>query len=98
MKNQQFNEVLLAKALTFKHDTSCQNIPEAVLDQMPLKQVCAKLSHELSDNIDNVCGVLNISKRSFIELALINAVAEFEAIASEYDIFGSHAAKDDQNA
>lgn len=98
MKNQQFNEVLLAKALTFKHGNS--DIPDQFLDHedAPVKQVCAKLSISLSDSVDNVCGVLNMSKRSFIELALINAVAEFESIASEYDIFGPHTDEDDQNA
>jgi hypothetical protein len=98
MKNQQFNEVLLAKALTFKHGNS--DIPDQFLDHQDaqVKQVCAKLSISLSDSIDSVCGVLDMSKRAFIELALINAVAEFESIASEYDIFGPHTKEGDQNA
>jgi hypothetical protein len=100
MKNQHFNEVLLAKALTFKHGGTIQDIPEQYLDasNLPMKQVCAKLTQELSDSIDNVCGILEISKRSFIELALINAIDEFNSIAEQYDIFEPHTAKGGDNA
>lgn len=101
MKKSYFNEVLLAKSLSFKHGSATQDIPEKFLEsspEFPMKQVCAKLSQELSDNIDNVCGILDISKRKFIELSLVNAIDEFNSIASEYDIFEPHAVKDDDNA
>lgn len=98
MKNSVFNEVMLSKALAFKHGSS--DIPDQFLDHKdaPVKQVCAKLSIELSDNIDNVCAILGMSKRSFIELALINAISEYESIASEYDIFSTHVSEDADNA
>lgn len=39
-----------------------------------LKNVCAKVSVSLSDSIDGICGLLNISKRRFLEVAFIDAV------------------------
>lgn len=45
-----------------------------------VKNVCAKLSVDLSDEIDKVCDFLSISKRKFIEAALLEAVAKAKAI------------------
>lgn len=45
-----------------------------------VKNVCAKVSVELSDKIDSICGFLGISKRKFIEAAFIEAVAKAHAI------------------
>jgi len=39
-----------------------------------IKNVCAKVSAQLSDDIDQVCGFLHISKRKFLEAAFIEAV------------------------
>jgi hypothetical protein len=51
---------------------------------IPLKNVCAKVAPELSDRIDNVCAILGIRKRRFLEAAFIEAcdMAE-ETIESE---------------
>jgi hypothetical protein len=98
MKNNYFSEVLLARALAFKHAPVNDSIIDIAIEQSQLpqmKQVCAKLSEGLSDEIDSVCGVLDISKRKFIEMALMNAISEFNQVADEYDIFEPHTPKED---
>ncbi|PJN81889.1 hypothetical protein [Bacillus velezensis] len=46
----------------------------------PIKNVCAKVSVALSDRLDEICGQLEISKRQFIEAALIDALAKADEI------------------
>jgi hypothetical protein len=45
-----------------------------------LKNVCAKVSSQLSDEIDSVCSFLSISKRAFLEAAFIEAIGKAKAI------------------
>lgn len=49
-------------------------------DELPLKNVCAKVSPELSEQINKVCSLLHISKRRFLEAAFIEAVQKAHAI------------------
>lgn len=44
------------------------------------KNVCAKVSPVLSDRIDNIAGLLGISKRAFLEAAFLDACIKAEAI------------------
>ena len=106
MTNKHFKEVLLGKALTFKHSNNSnllESFPDSMADQLldqtelPIKQVCAKISESLSNRIDDVSSDLGISKRSFIELALINALDEFDQIAKEYDIYYDPRDHEDSN-
>lgn len=64
-------------------DLVADGSPAVVLshpDELPLKNVCAKVAPQLSDKIDEVCGLLGISKRRFLEAAFIEAVQKAEAI------------------
>lgn len=47
---------------------------------LPLKNVCAKVSQKLSDDIDQIVDLLNISKRRFLEAAFIEAVERAHSI------------------
>jgi hypothetical protein len=56
-------------------------VPEGGVPELPiLKNVCAKLAIGLSDQIDQVCDLLGISKRMFIEAALIEALDQAEKV------------------
>lgn len=44
-------------------------------NELGLKNVCAKLHPDQANEIDAVCGLLGITKRRFIESALLDAVA-----------------------
>lgn len=49
-------------------------------DSVPLKNVCAKVHPDLADEIDGICGLLSISKRSFLEAAMIEAINKAKEI------------------
>jgi hypothetical protein len=51
--------------------------------QTSIKNVCAKVHVSLADRVDHVCSRLNMSKRSFLEAAMIQACDTFEAIYEE---------------
>lgn len=44
---------------------------EDIADQVQLKQMCAKVSQALHQDVDSLCSILDLSKREFIENALI---------------------------
>lgn len=45
-----------------------------------LRQMCAKVSIELHNDVENICTVLDLSKREFIEQAVIEAVRRAEEV------------------
>lgn len=55
-----------------------------------VKNVCAKLAVDLSDHLDNTVAKLNMSKRQFIEMALIEALEHadhlIECVGAEDDL------------
>lgn len=92
----QLTELLMYKALHFKQ--SNDSTTDVILDhfvaqnensvgQLELKNVCAKVSVELADELDNACNLLGLSKRRFIESAIINALDEFKRVAAEVNMF-----------
>lgn len=98
-KRTQFQELILLKALEYKNQF--QNMDVIDLPQFQelaefstpalFKNVCAKLSNELSSDVDEVCGLLNISKRRFIEAALIEAVNSAHFIMNDdAEMFENH--------
>lgn len=55
-----------------------------------LKNVCAKLSSQLVERMDNTLGILGMTKREFIELALIEALERVDIVLDETDAFEYH--------
>ncbi len=52
-----------------------------------IQNVCAKLDQALVDRLDEALSVLGMTKRDFIELALIEALNKVDAILEETDAF-----------
>lgn len=56
-------------------------------EQPLLKNVCCKTTAKISDRLDAIVGILDVSKRSFIERALLHAIEtaenEFDRVISE---------------
>lgn len=80
---------------SFKQKFSDQgNLIDMVIDQNPdipeLKNVCAKLHINLVNRLDDVVNHLGMSKREFIEIALIEAMDKAESILSEVEPFQSN--------
>lgn len=65
---------------------------------IPLRNVCAKLSVELVDRLDNALSILSISKRQFIEAALIEALNKVDQVLEEVDAFEYHREYAEQEA
>lgn len=94
--SRDFNEYMHYKVLELKFKTvqgehlskSLESLIEAEAISVPLKNVCAKLSVELSDRLDNVTGLLNMSKREFIEMSLIQALDHAEHMIECVDALG----------
>jgi hypothetical protein len=79
------NALITEKALNFISVRRNSDLVDLIArDQfehsVPLKNVCAKVLPELSDEIDEVCSLLGISKRRFLEAAMIEAVSKAKGI------------------
>ena len=60
---------------------------EEAFPQLRIKNVCAKLSGDLVDRLDNSLGILGMSKRDFIEMALIEALDRVDQELHDIDAF-----------
>ena len=74
----RFDEVIQLQARKLKAATHGR-LPANLLDRMAeeapqLRQMCAKVSPELYDRLEQICGVLDMSKREFIEGAVADAL------------------------
>ena len=93
------NELIRYKALHLKYVASNSNVMELLAEDkfehtVPMKNVCAMVSQQLFDDLTSKCELLDISKRSFIEAALIEALEKAEKILEEERVFeyiGTHA-------
>lgn len=94
---RDFNEYLHYKALELKFKTvqgeHLSNSLEALIDAdsevVPqTKNVCAKLSVQLSDELDAITSLLSMSKRQFIEMALIQAIEHANHLVECVDALG----------
>lgn len=97
--SNHFDQLIRYKALAFKFSGAGFSLVDAVLEQngpeaLKMKQVCAPLSVQLVERMENVLGLLNMSKREFIEIAVIEALDKAEAIIDEENVFEYHEAMD----
>lgn len=60
---------------------------EEALPQLRIKNVCAKLSGDLVDRLDNSLGILGMNKRDFIEMALVEALDRVDQELEDIDAF-----------
>lgn len=77
----KLDEVLQLQVLKLKALTSGENnrrLVDRIVDEdgeaLPLRQMCAKVSVELYNDLEEVCGLLDMTKRMFIESAVIEAL------------------------
>ena len=82
MENSNFDEFVTyrALALKFRGSHNVGFLSDQFLDAAKFRNVCAKLHPELIDRLDEIIGLLDMSKRDFIELALIEALNRAEKI------------------
>lgn len=79
-----FDDLIRFKALNLKYVASGANLSELWIGKtentVPMKNVCAMITQELFDDLTNTCSLLDISKRTFIEAAIIEALAKTQNI------------------
>lgn len=87
-----FDEIIQLQVLKLKSQAS--GIRGPLLDQMleqnetPLvRQMCAKVSVELYNELESVCNLLGLSKREFIESAVNEAVTRAHEVMKDYDLW-----------
>lgn len=74
-----FDALVTEKALHFISTRRNADVLDLIAEDrieanFPLKNVCAKVTPQLADEIDEVVGLLGISKRRFLEAAFVEAV------------------------
>lgn len=79
-----FDDLIRFKALNLKYIASGANLAEVLIGKtentVPMKNVCALIAQDLFDDLTNTCNLLDISKRSFIEAAIIEALSKTQSI------------------
>lgn len=55
--------------------------PDATKEK--LRNICAFISHDLFGEIDSLCSLLDLSKREFVEMALVDLVAKAHAVIQQ---------------
>jgi len=80
-----FDDLIRFKALHLKFVASGSNVVELLADgkmehSVPMKNVCAMITQELFDDLTSTCNLLDISKRTFIEAAIVEALAKTQSI------------------
>lgn len=83
------NEYLQYRALTAKYNTQ-HTLLKAYESELPGKQVCSTLSHELVTRMENVLAILGMTKRQLIEMAIIEALDEAEEIIERLGVLEFH--------
>jgi macrodomain Ter protein organizer (MatP/YcbG family) len=73
-------------------ELALQNAPEGVT-----RQLCAKVSPQLAERVEQTCRILNLSKRRFIEAAIITALDEADQILEWEDFYEAMGVMDDQH-
>ena len=61
-------------------------VDDATEKEFPSKNLCARVSLEMANNVEYACDFLSISKRTFIESALSEALSKFEEISKFHNV------------
>lgn len=64
--------------------------------EFEIKNVCCKVHYSISDEIDNIVGVLGISKRRFLEAAIVDAIAAAQDIMEKEGVWDALAPEGDK--
>lgn len=67
----------------FLFETAVNDPANAEQVKANLRNVCALISVQLFDDLEGICGLLDMSKRKFIENALIFAIDEANLVIRE---------------
>jgi len=83
----QKNEYIQYKVLEKKYGDRGYDLIDSAIssgEDVPVRNMCAKVHPILIDRVDNVCEILGISKRRFIESAVATAIHESEELLAHH--------------
>ncbi len=88
----KLDEVLQLQVLKLKALNSGQTFSGRVMDQLieqsegkvEFRNMCAKVSPQLYENLEQVCNLLDMTKRQFIEAAVVEAVSKAEELIERH--------------
>ena len=89
----EFEQRVLNQTLKQKFSDSGKLVDMVIAqnaDIPEIKNVCAKLHISLVERLESVIANLDMSKREFIEIALIDAMNRAEAIFNDVEPFSGH--------
>lgn len=93
-----FDELIQLQVLQLKAAASgVQPMAGGTVDQLieagtypvEMRQMCAKVSPQLYQALDEICSALDMSKRQFIEFAVSDAISRAQGLLAEHKIFGT---------
>jgi hypothetical protein len=90
--NKYFREVIVKNALGVKHLMHISGaFAEQLIEENPqfktqFKNVCAPIPLALNEELENVTGILGLSKRDFLTMAIASAIDEAKVIMDDIDI------------
>ncbi|MGZ3904981.1 MAG: hypothetical protein ACXVC6_14870 [Bacteroidia bacterium] len=94
--NKYFKEVITSKSLEFKLSGQLTGrFTDALIESNPelkaqFKNVCAPIPLKLNEELESTLGILGLSKREFMTMAIASALEEAKAIMDEIDITEYH--------
>jgi len=83
---RDFEEYITYKALGLKHGfTSAMDLEEMLKENgsIEIRNVCTKMSKELSDRLNNTVNFLDMRKRKFVEMAIIRALDDADVVIQD---------------
>lgn len=97
-----FDDLIRFKALNFRYSFENQGLIDMLAEgkmehNVPMKNVCAMITQQLFDELSDVCSLLDISKRAFIEAALIEGLKKARQLMEQEgveDLLERHTVKE----
>lgn len=94
MTKSVFEMKLTQKALNFRFGVNNDLLVDHILEDrgtdkaLPkMKNVCAHMSEDLVNRLENTLGLLEMSKREFITMAVIEALEKAETVMDECGVY-----------
>lgn len=84
--SQDLTEFLTYRVLDqkFTGHSLLDDLMETQKVDIPMKNMCAKVSHEFDQNVSDMADFLGIRKAEFIRRAVLSAMVEAEEIMKQY--------------
>lgn len=89
-----FEETIQLQVLKLKAQSSIRgqlldHVLESENPPIQVRQMCAKVSTQLYDELESVCGLLDMSKREFIEGAVADAISRAKDVIDRSGVMGN---------